>query len=56
MNITKTSLNINNKSLLRIEKNNIEWEKMLYYNNKKFLKNNDLECSFDKEYKDFLRL
>ena len=56
MNITKVSLKINNKSLLSIEKNNIKWEKMLYYNNKKFLKNNDLKCSFDKEYKDFLRL
>ena len=35
MNITKISEKMENKSLLSIEKNNTEWQKMPYYNYKK---------------------
>ena len=60
VNVTKISEKVKNKSLLSIEKNIIEWEKTLYYNYNKLetiiLKNNDLESSFNEEYKDVLKI
>ena len=50
VNITKISQRTENKSLLSIEKNIKEWEKMFYYHYKKLLfwKNNE-------KYKDVLK-
>ena len=48
-NNTKVYEKMKNKSSLSIEKNIVEWEKMPYYSY------NDLESSFDKEYKDVLK-
>ena len=57
LNVTKISQKMKNKSLLNIEKDIIKWEKTLYCNYKKLLlKNNDLESSFDEEYKVVLKI
>ena len=63
VNITKISQKMKIENLLTIEKQNIEYflknkKKMSDYNYKKlfFLKNNDLESSFDEEQKDVLML
>ena len=63
VNITKISQEMKIENLLTIEKQNIEYflknkKKMSDCNYKKlfFLKNNDLESSFDEEQKDVLML
>ena len=53
VNATKISQKMKNKSLLSIEKNKIEYVIITIKNY--FLKNNDLESSFDEEYKDVLK-
>ena len=53
VNATKISQKMKNKSLLSIEKNKIEY--VIITIKKYFLKNNDLESSFDEEYKDVLK-
>ena len=53
VNVTKISQKMKNNSLLSKEKN-IQWERNVLLC--VILKNNDLESSFDEEYKDVLNL
>ena len=54
-NVTKISLKMENKSLLSIEKNYYKLRKDPFLKLQK-TKKNDIESSFDKEYKDVLKL